>query len=272
MRVRPAIPVDMVARREALRGLKVVHDAVLAGTNGSGEPACKTTFETALRNALNAVIPLRVALQVCGEAAVTEVLGAAAMTDLRSAEAQASRADAAAADMPIRSAIPLLERFPDANEYVVDAYGRVRLPIPLLERFSDANESMAHAGDADARARPALETPTSFPDAFESEVDGRLFDEAAVAIGATFTEEERRIAANMMNQVRMHMGRATERAARLRPSLGSSGRLRRARAPRAPRHRSHRSAVSPSRDGPPPSDEPAPVASPSPRGAVGGAR
>jgi hypothetical protein len=235
LRVRSALPVNAGVRRAALRELKIVAEAARVDASRSQV----TTLVPAVRNAVKAGVPLAVALEVLGREGVplTTALGGA-MTD--------SRAQAADAEARVRPAIPLPELVPDHSASVVPA--------------------------ADAHVRPASPSPESVPGPSDSEADLRTIDGAATVLSATLTQAERHIAAGALNQFRSIAGRTTERAQRLRRTLGGARIRRRPRASRAPRRAAHRSAVAPARDGPPPSDGPAPVASRSLRGVIGGAR
>jgi hypothetical protein len=96
----------------------------------------------------------------------------------------------------------------------------------------------------------------------------RTVAKAAAALGILLPIDRLRKAARMVEHVRRSAGRVTDRAARFRSPIH-----RRQRASRAPRRAAHRSALALTRDGPPPSgDAPAPVASRSLRGAIGGGR
>lgn len=222
-----------VARRQALRGLRLVAESARASANRIHV----ATVVTALRNAVKAGVPLKVALDVLERAGVpdTRALGAA---------------------------------LGDSRAQAADAEARVRSAIPLPEPVRDHSESAAV--DAEAHASP---TPELAPEAGESTADLRAIDVAAAAIGATFTEPVRRIAAGAVNQLRTLADWTMERAERHRQSFGRGRILRRPRASRAPRRAARRSAGSSTRDGPPPPDDaPAPVANRWSRSAAGGSR
>ena len=172
-------------------------------------------------------------------------------------------------------AIPLPEHFEDPAEALA-----LVPAIPLPEHFEDPTfeveartpEAPAHtkqteeaAGAAGADVRASQGSPHVEED---EKATMRSVAKSALAVGIKLAADDLRIAARVVNHLRLHADRLTHRAAPPRGSIH-----RRPRASRAPRRAARRGAVAPTRDGPPPSDDPpAPVASRSPHGAIGGAR
>ncbi len=204
-----------------------------------------------------------------------------------------------AAALALVPAIPLPEHFEDAAEALA-----LMPAIPLPEHFEDPAEALAEApahmeqteeaaGPPDAHAEDSAEALAEAPahteqteeaagppDARARASEGsphveddekatmRSVAKSALAVGIKLAPDDLRIAARVVNHLRLHADRLSHRAAHLRGSIH-----RRPRASRAPRRTARHAAVAPARDGPPPSDDPpAPVASRSPRGAIGGAR
>jgi hypothetical protein len=248
--VQPALPVDALARLQALRRLRAVCEAVHAGRTRSHG----TTVVAAVRDAVKAGVPIEVALEVLERAGVpvTRVLGAALIE---------SRTHADDAEIRVRTAILLPAPVADHTEPVAaTADARVFPPTAV----PDHPEPAAAAG-MNAHALPASPTPEPVQDASAFEADLRSIDGAAAALGVRFTESERCVAARLVNHVRNLAGRMPERAQPLRRFFGEGNRLRGPRASRAQRRAVRRSGVAAARDRPPPSDGPAPpIASRSP--------
>jgi hypothetical protein len=189
----------------------------------------------------------------------------------------------ATAALALVPAIPLPERFDDASEPIaVEAGARNRegpAGTDLTEEASvvaaveacavegrartEQTEKATATAEATARA-PARSAPLDEPD----KATMRSVVKASAALGIKLPTDRLRTAARMVEHVRHTAGRVTDRAVRFRGPVH-----RRPRASRMPRRAVPCRAAAPARDGPPRSDDaPPPVASRSPRGAIGGAR
>jgi hypothetical protein len=175
-------------------------------------------------------------------------------------------------------------RTPEGSVDMQDAGAALACVRPLsLPQHLDAGEPPAAAGAGaytpEGPAHTEESTLAAGADAGASEgpthLDGceeatlRSVAKSAAAIGITLGDRELRMAARIVDYVRIRAaGMTTHRTARFAGPI-----RRRPRASRAPRRAAHRSAVAPARDGPPPTDDgPAPVASRSSLAAIGGSR
>jgi hypothetical protein len=291
--------VDTVTQWEASQALKGAVDALLADMLRSlvttGRPEVVLMFGERLQRLMaESGLPIGVATKAAfGGKSVDDFLGAldaggfppGGVAELRAALGKsAKRASPPATDpaaaLALVPAIPLPEHFEDPAAALV-LVPAIALPEhshdageqpATVEAAARAPEASAHteqteeaAGVAAAHARASEGSPRV---AVDEKATMRNVAKAAAAGGITLAPDDLRIAARIVDHLRLHADRLTHRAAHLRGSIH-----RRPRASRAPRRAARRSAVAPARDGPPPpSDGPTPVASRSLRGAVGGSR
>jgi hypothetical protein len=244
-----------VGRWEALRRLRIATDEVIDHLAARAREAPDEPDLAIIDEQVGVLERAFLSSGILPQVAFEALLGRASFGELRDilgkGLADMLRQEAhAGPDARERPPIPLPECFPDPDEAHVDA-GPSAIPLP--ERFPDPGP--ATVGGAD--------------DAVVPEEDVRAVRNAEAHLGTPLTERQRRIAARMVNQLRVHALR--DRGARLQPS--PKGTLRRPRGSRAPRRAAHRTSVAPARDGPPPGEAPGPVAGArAPRCAIGGVR
>ena len=290
---------DTVAQREASHALKGAAEALLAdmlrAIDETGLPKeVALIFADRLERLMQASgLPIDVAMkEVFGRNGLAAVLGVfeaggappPALAELRAAlgKSVGSKSPTArdrATALALVPAIPLPEHFEDPTAALA------RVPaIALPEHSDDAGEPIvveAGARTPEGPAAPteqtekatAAETTARAPEGpahldEPEKATMRTVAKAAAALGIKLPTDRLRTAARMVEHVRRSAGRVTDRAARFRGPIH-----RRLRASRAPRRAAHHRAAAPARDGPPPSDDaPAPVASRSLDGAIGGTR
>jgi hypothetical protein len=281
--------VDTVAQWEASRALKGAVDALLAdllrGIGATGRPEdVALTFGARLERLMQeSGLPLGVATKAgFGGKSIDDLLeGLEAagfppdgLAEIRAAMGKsAARTSPAARDraaaLALVPAIPLPEHFEDPTAALA------RVPaISLPEHLDDPGEPRAavdaeQTEQATVAAEAAARASEGAPHVDEpGEATMRRVARSAAVIGITLADDDLRIAARFVDHFRVRAEGLNHRAAQFRGPI-----QRRPRASRAPRRAAHRNAVAPARDGPPPSDDaPAPVASRSPRGAIGGSR
>jgi hypothetical protein len=249
--VQPALAVDALARRQALRKVRAVGEAVHEGKTRSHG----ATVVAAVRDAVKEGVPIEVALDVLERAGapVTRGLGPV-LTERRTHADDAAIRVRTAILLPVPGAAPPEPGAADVEARVVPRATAAAPPEPVA------------AAGMDAHDLPARPPPELAEDVGAFEADLRSIDEAAAALlGRRFTEAERRVAVGLVNDVRT-LGRMPKRAQPRRRFFGGG---RGPRASRASRRPARRSGVALTRDGPPPRDGPAlPGASRSPHGAV----
>jgi hypothetical protein len=292
--------VDTVARWEASRKLKDAVDASLAELirtieeTGRPEQAARIFCERLERGMDQSGLPIGVAMkEAFGGKNIDFILEALEASGFpldaiaevraglgRSAKRPTPASEDLAAMLARVPAIPLPEHFEDA------ATALARVPaIPLPACWEAAGE-LPPAVEAPAPT-PEGATPTTQtaratvatngpPRASEvrrdaDEVEGATMlsvARSATAIGIALADADLRMAARVVDYLRVHGAGWARGRARFRAPIHA-----RPRAARAPRRAAHRSAVAPARDGPPPSDDaPPPLASRSLLVAIGGSR